>query len=438
MDLWEMEMTSQVKALYNGKKSTFTDLPKAKPADLSTLPIPTMGGEFLVIRIPEAGFLRGVKRYKFSLIGRLDLMKVKLVVARTEAIGKWVLAGNCQFIPLGKGYFTILLDNESDKLRIWNGGPWHIEGQLLRVSIWTPDFDINKQKNTRAMVWVKFLGLGIKYWEEDVLMSMARTVGDPIQVDRSTLCRNTGFYASVLEDVDFSKPIPNKIMVEREGFEFCQEIQLGKVPKICSHCKVVGHLVLECRDVKKAIEKEKVIHNEADKELKKKRRNRKKPNKNDQEEKEKENQKKDGKLKEVIVNKTPSTQPASMNKTYKGVVEMWDKTTREWDGSCNSREVDREACMVNQSWADMVEEGDGTSPITDEGVEVEDGSGSESNSEASSYSDTGFSDEVVYQTQEAEEWHNVLSRKNIRKNKSKASNQQVTKQQTRRQTNRRL
>ncbi|KAF6165530.1 hypothetical protein GIB67_015853 [Kingdonia uniflora] len=207
MDLWEMEMTSKVKALYNEKKSTFAYLLKAKPTDLSTLPIPRMRGEFLAIRIPEAGFLRGVERYKFSLIGRLDLMKVKLVVARTKAMSKWSLAGNYQFIPLSKGYFTILLDNESDKLRIWSGGPWHIE------------------------------------------------VGNPVQVNRSTLCQNTGFYASVLVDVDFSKPIPSKIMVEQEGFEFCQEIQLGKVPKICSHCKVVGHLVSECRDVEKAIEK---------------------------------------------------------------------------------------------------------------------------------------------------------------------------------------
>ncbi|KAF6143324.1 hypothetical protein GIB67_039107 [Kingdonia uniflora] len=206
-------------------------------------------------------------------------------------------------------------------MRIWGGGPWHIEGQLLRVTIWTLDFDINKQKNTHTMVWVKFPGMGTEYWEEDMLMSMARAVGNSVQVDSSTLCRNTGFYASVLVDVDFSKPVPNKIMVEREGFEFCQEIQLGNVPKICSHCKVVGHLVSECRDVEKAIE-----------------------------------------------------------------------------------EVDRETSLVNQSWADMVEAGDGTNPINDEGVKVEDGSGSENISETSSNSDMGYSDEVVYQTQEAEEW----------------------------------
>ncbi|KAF6151149.1 hypothetical protein GIB67_002401 [Kingdonia uniflora] len=277
-------------------------------------------GDFPSIQIPEAGFLIGVERYKCSLIGRLDLLKVKLAVARSEALSKWNLSGYCQFIPLGKGYFTIFLDNEADKVRIWGGGPWHIDCQLLRVNIWTPDFDINKQKNTHAMVWVKFPGLGTEYWEEDVLMSIARTVGNPVQVDNSTLCRNTVFYASVLVDVGFSETIPRIIMIEREGFEFCQEIQLGRAPMICSHYKVVSHLVSECRDVVKEIEQEK---------------------------------------------------PIPVHKTYNGDVEMWDSTIRLLDGSNNSKEVDKEASLVNKSWADMIKEGDSTYQNA-EGVEVED------------------------------------------------------------------
>ncbi|KAF6169566.1 hypothetical protein GIB67_000839 [Kingdonia uniflora] len=383
MDLWEMEVAPKVKVLYKEKNPTFADLLKHKLIDLSILPLQTMRGDFPSIRIPEAGFLRGVERYKYSLIGRLDLLKVKLVVARSEALRKWNLLGNCQFIPLGKGYFTILLDNEADKMRIWGGGPWLIEDQLLRVNIWTPDFDINKQKNAHAMV------------------------------DNSTLCRNIGFYASVLVDVDFSKTIPSKIMTEREGFEFCQEIQLGKTPKICSYCKVVGHMVSEYRDVVKKIEQEKVIQKEADKEPKKKRRNRKKPSKKDVEDhnKDPETHLNEDKLKEPVVD--TSHEPISVHKTYKGVVEMWDSTIRLWDGSNNSKEVDKEASLVNKSWADMVEVGDSTHQNA-EGANVEDCS------------------------ENAEEWSNDMSRKNIRLNKSKASSKPATKQQIRRQTNRRL
>ncbi|KAF6167477.1 hypothetical protein GIB67_031678 [Kingdonia uniflora] len=216
MDLWEMEVASEIKVLYKEKNPTFADLLKHNLIYLSILPTPMMRGDFPSIRIPEAGFFRGVKRYKFSLIGRLDLLKIKQVV-RSEALRKWNLSG-----------------------------------------------------------------LRTEYWEEDVLMSTARTVGNPVQVDNNTLSRNTGFYSSVLVDEDFSKPIPGKIMIEREGFEFFQEIQLGRTPKIFSHCKVVGHLFSDYRDVVKEIVQEKMIQKEADKEPKKKRRNRKKPNKKDQ------------------------------------------------------------------------------------------------------------------------------------------------------------
>ncbi|KAF6168464.1 hypothetical protein GIB67_005016 [Kingdonia uniflora] len=201
MDLWEMEVTSIVKALNIGTmKSTFADLLQPKPMGHSLLPDPTMSGDFPSIQILEVGYLRGIERYKYSLIGKLDLIKVKFAVARSEAMIKWKLVGKCQFIPL-----------------------------------------------------------------EDVLMSMARTVGNPVQVDSSTLCRNTGFYASVLVDVDFSKQ-PRSWWNGRDSSSikrFSWDIHL-------SFALIVRLWVIlrlnACRDVVKEIEQEKVVQNKADKE----------------------------------------------------------------------------------------------------------------------------------------------------------------------------
>ncbi|KAF6168277.1 hypothetical protein GIB67_014512 [Kingdonia uniflora] len=187
-------------------------------------------------------------------------------------------------------------------------------------------------------------------------------------------------------------------MIEREGFEFCQEIQLGRTPKICSHCKVMGHLVSECRDVVKEIEQEKVIQKKADKEPKKKRRNRKKPSKKDMEDQDKgpETHLNEDKLKEPVVDTTPSNnKPIPVHKTCKGVVEMWDSTIRLWDGSNNSKEVEKEASLVNKSWAYMVEEGDSIHQNA-EGVEVEDCSESESQSpDYNSNINKGYTEEIV-------------------------------------------
>ncbi|KAL5717480.1 hypothetical protein ACHQM5_010472 [Ranunculus cassubicifolius] len=151
--------------------------------------------------------------------------------------------------PLGKGYLLVRFDIEADYNKVKFGGPWFYGKQLLRMSDWSPDFDVERQNHSNAEVWVRFPGLCLEYWEVDILMAMAKTVGTPIHVDRNTARRDNGFYASVLVDVDLSKRPPEKILVEVEdkNLEFWQIIQFGKIPDMCNNCKVVGHVTADCR-----------------------------------------------------------------------------------------------------------------------------------------------------------------------------------------------
>ncbi|KAF6134912.1 hypothetical protein GIB67_002313 [Kingdonia uniflora] len=116
--------------------------------------------------------------------GGLDLQKITMAEARIQTIALWKPIGGCRLIPVGKGYITILLDNEEDRNKIWSGGPWIIGKQLLRLSPWSPFFDPEKQKNSHALVWVKFSGLGVELWEVETLMSLGRTLVTPIQIDQ--------------------------------------------------------------------------------------------------------------------------------------------------------------------------------------------------------------------------------------------------------------
>ncbi|KAL5699090.1 hypothetical protein ACHQM5_030038 [Ranunculus cassubicifolius] len=94
--------------------------------------------------------------------------------------------------------------------------------------------------------------LSQEYWDEEILMSIAMGVGNPMQVDEKTLNRNFGYFAQVLVDVDFGRPIPEQVMVrapkigDKPAKDFWQTILIPKYPKLCSHCKVVGHLVQDC------------------------------------------------------------------------------------------------------------------------------------------------------------------------------------------------
>ncbi|XP_026416701.1 uncharacterized protein LOC113312162 [Papaver somniferum] len=196
--------------------------------------------------IPDDVIEESLNKWKFSLIGRLDFVKLKMNIAATLLKQQWSLKGSLQFIPLGKGFFIIKLDNEDDRKHIWQG-LWMVEEQTLKIRPWEPNFNPETQKTSLAYVWVTFPGLSIEYWKESILLQMGNKLGRAVKVDEITLKREIGYYAGVLVEVDFSKYIPSKVVVEYKYGKFEQVVQLLKKPKFCNHCLIVGHLTAECR-----------------------------------------------------------------------------------------------------------------------------------------------------------------------------------------------
>ncbi|XP_026378663.1 uncharacterized protein LOC113273110 [Papaver somniferum] len=80
---------------------------------------------------------------------------------------------------------------------------------------------------------------------------MGDAIGRAIKVDDTTLKREVGYYANVLVEVDLARSVPHQVVVNSKYGSFEQEVQIPKLPKFCSHCKVVGHLVTECRVMRK-------------------------------------------------------------------------------------------------------------------------------------------------------------------------------------------
>ncbi|KAF5177986.1 Nbs resistance protein [Thalictrum thalictroides] len=130
----------------------------------------------------------------------------------------------------------IRLTCEEDFLKVWGGGPWRFGDQTLRLTKWDPDFDPDQQRSSHAMVWVKFPKLKQQFWDYEILMSIGKTLGAPIGIDKHTANRDFGFFASVLIEMDLAKTIPSQILVEVEGGnDFMHEVIVGKLPRFCGH-----------------------------------------------------------------------------------------------------------------------------------------------------------------------------------------------------------
>ncbi|KAF9612504.1 hypothetical protein IFM89_000426 [Coptis chinensis] len=56
----------------------------------------------------------------------------------------------------------------------------------LRLNQWSPEYSGDKQFQNHALVWVRFPGHSLEYWEVKNLLAMGRAFGRPTHVDDTT------------------------------------------------------------------------------------------------------------------------------------------------------------------------------------------------------------------------------------------------------------
>lgn len=116
-----------------------------------------------------------------------NIMKARLVVT-------WNLLGAFEIMDVGHGFFMVEFDNEEDRNKVINGGPWMIFNHYLSVRMWCPEFNVTHATIDKTLVWVTIPSLNLLFYEEDFimklaasLMKLAASIGSPVKVDLHTL-----------------------------------------------------------------------------------------------------------------------------------------------------------------------------------------------------------------------------------------------------------
>ena len=126
-------------------------------------------------------------------------------------------------------------------------GTINLKPGVLRLFEWKKDFNMHKQRNTHAQVWIRLLELPREYWMDRILCEISCAVGTTLIIDNATTKRLYGHYARILIDMDFSRKLFHEITVEREGYAFNVEVAYEWLPDFCTHCQNIGHDVSACR-----------------------------------------------------------------------------------------------------------------------------------------------------------------------------------------------
>jgi len=63
---------------------------------------------------------------------------------------------------------------------------WNLSPGILKLFAWLKDFSPKNQRNTFAQVWVRLYGLSQEYWVQNILFTIAGSLGSPICPDATT------------------------------------------------------------------------------------------------------------------------------------------------------------------------------------------------------------------------------------------------------------
>ncbi|XP_004297877.1 PREDICTED: uncharacterized protein LOC101291331 [Fragaria vesca subsp. vesca] len=218
---------------------------------ISQLASPTVCGDTVFMKINERIYQEQLATCRNNLIGRLLLRKgsipMKTETLKASLHSLWRPSDPWRLVPIGKGYFDIHFNSETDMRKVWGGGTCTLESGIFRLAQWKPDFkpgDVLPQ--THAQVWVRIADLSQEYWHPQLILEIARGVGTPLQLDPATKEQRFGYFDSV----DLMGSLPTSIMVEREHHCFPVGIEYENLPSQCSHYGFIGHEKKNCRQLK--------------------------------------------------------------------------------------------------------------------------------------------------------------------------------------------
>ncbi|XP_006601654.1 uncharacterized protein LOC114391698 [Glycine soja] len=157
----------------------------------------------------------------------------------------WKLVAGFDILDIGNHFYMVKFDTTEDRQKVIEGGPWMIFDHYLTIQTWTPDFISPTAKIDKTMVWVRFPSLNLIYYDENILLALARAIGTPIKVDSNTLDVRRGHFARICVQIDLNKPVVGKVGLKgywyKKNLSAPTKFNGPKIPASITHANNCGN-----------------------------------------------------------------------------------------------------------------------------------------------------------------------------------------------------
>ncbi|CAN1175306.1 hypothetical protein LINPERHAP2_LOCUS31882 [Linum perenne] len=153
----------------------------------------------------------------------------------------WARSGKIQVADLANNFFLVRFSEAEDYEHALTGGPWKIYDYYISVARWSPSFNESEPIRT-LMTWVRLPKLPIQYFNNLAVTRIGNYIGKTVRLDLATAEGARGRYARVCVEVDLSKPLLGKYMLEDRVFF----VEYESIENFCFGCGSYGYKAENC------------------------------------------------------------------------------------------------------------------------------------------------------------------------------------------------
>ncbi|CAN1243156.1 hypothetical protein LINPERPRIM_LOCUS5573 [Linum perenne] len=137
---------------------------------------------------------------------------------------------------MSNNFFLVRFTSEDDYATAAFGGPWKIYDYYIAVTQWSPSF--NEEEPIKSILtWVRLPKLPIQYFNSLAVHRIGNYIEKTVKLDLATSEGARCRYARVCVEVDITKPLLGKYMIEDRVFK----IEYESLENMCFECGCYGH-----------------------------------------------------------------------------------------------------------------------------------------------------------------------------------------------------
>ena len=143
--------------------------------------------------------------------------------------------------------FVFQFPDEYERTRVMNGSPWLFDNSLLALKEFDGSTPAAQVQFTHSWIWVQLHGIPLYYMTRETGERVGGTIGMVKEVDVPENGVGWGNALRVRLYLDFTQPIPRGRLISFTTIgQMWVSFKYERLPWICFHCGLIGHLERDC------------------------------------------------------------------------------------------------------------------------------------------------------------------------------------------------